>query len=109
MLLLALSSSVRQGLVSIVKRPISLVFIGFTEIILAFFAILFFFLAIYSGDVYLASTVMATRPLFVFGLTLILSIPFIGIFKESMKKSELLTRTSGIGLTVGGVIGVSLF
>ena len=108
MLSLALSSSVRQGLLSIAKRPMSLAFIGFTEIILVFFAILFFFLAIYSGDVYQASTVMATRPLFVFGLTLILSIPFIGIFKESMKRSELLTRTSGIGLTVGGVIGVSL-
>lgn len=107
MLPLALSRSVRRDLVSIARRPISLAFIGLTEIVLAFLAILFFFLSIYSGDVYRTSTVMATRPLFVFGLTLILSIPFIGIFKESMKKSDLLTRVSGIGLTVGGVIGVS--
>ena len=104
---LVISGSVRQGLLSILKKPISLAFIGLTEIVLVFFAILFFFLSIYSGEVYLTSTVMATRPLFVFTLTLILSLPFIRIFKESMKKSDLLTRTFGIALTVGGVIGVS--
>ena len=104
---LVISGSVRQGLLSILKKPTSLAFIGLTEVLLVFFAILFFFLSIYSGDVYLTSTVMASRPLFVFTLTLVLSLPFIKLFKESMKKSDLLTRTTGIALTVGGVIGVS--
>ena len=79
-----------------------------TEVILVFFAILFFFLSVYSGEIYLTATVMATRPLFVFGLTLILSVPVIGLFSESFRGKAMVTRTTGIVLTVGGVIGVSL-
>ena len=90
------------------KKPKSVGLIAFTEILLVFFAILFFFKAIYSGEVYLTSTVMATRPLFVFVISLCLSLPFIGMFKESAHGRALLTRSTGIILTVGGVMGVSL-
>ena len=79
-----------------------------TEVILVFFAILFFFLSVYSGEIYLTATVMATRPLFVFILTLLLSIPVIGLFSESFRGKAMVTRATGIVLTVGGVIGVSL-
>ncbi len=105
---LALSKTVREGLVRVMKKPKSVGLIAFTEILLVFFAILFFFKAIYSGEVYLTSTVMATRPLFVFLISLSLSLPFIGMFKESAHGRALLTRTTGIILTVGGVMGVSL-
>ena len=51
---------------------------------------------------------MATRPLFVFILALLLSIPVIGMFSESFRGKAMVTRATGIVLTVGGVIGVSL-
>ena len=103
-----LSTSVRDGLFEVLRKPKNLSLIALTEVFLVFFAILFFFKAIYSGEVYLTATVMATRPLFVFALTLFLSIPFIGLFKESMEGTALMTRATGIVLTVSGVIGVSL-
>ena len=91
------------------SKPKTLGLIAITEILLVFFAIFFLFRAIYSGDVYLTSTVLATRPLFVFILSLILSIPLIGLLKESVKGKDLIMRTLGIILTVGGVVGVSFF
>tara|TARA_B100001245_G_C22623022_1_gene307259 strand:- start:183 stop:611 length:429 start_codon:yes stop_codon:yes gene_type:complete len=99
---------VRQGLITLFTNVKTMLVFSITEVILVFFAILFFFLSVYSGEIYLTATVMATRPLFVFGLTLILSIPVIGLFSESFKGKAMVTRATGIVLTVGGVIGVSL-
>jgi len=99
---------VRQGLITLFTNVKTMLVFSITEVILVFFAILFFFLSVYSGEIYLTATVMATRPLFVFGLTLILSIPVIGLFSESFRGKAMVTRAAGIVLTVGGVIGVSL-
>jgi len=99
---------VRQGLKSLFTNVKTMLVFSLTEVVLVFFAIYFFFRSVYSGDIYLTATVMATRPLFVFGLTLLLSIPVIGMFSESFRGKAMMTRTTGIVLTVGGVIGVSL-
>ena len=106
--LLIFLPGVRQGLVTLFTNFKTMMVFSITEIVLVFFAILFFFLSVYSGEIYLTATVMATRPLFVFGLTLLLSIPMIGLFKESVSGKAMATRATGIVLTVGGVIGVSL-
>ena len=106
--LLIFLPGVRQGLVTLFTNFKTMMVFSITEIVLVFFAILFFFLSVYSGEIYLTATVMATRPLFVFGLTLLLSIPMIGLFKESVRGKAMATRATGIVLTVGGVIGVSL-
>ena len=106
---LIFTQTARNGIKKLMSKPKTLGLIAITEILLVFFAIFFFFRAIYSGDVYLTSTVLATRPLFVFILSLILSIPLIGLLKESVKGKDLIMRTLGIILTVGGVVGVSFF
>ena len=106
--LLIFLPGVRRGLVTLFTNFKTMMVFSITEIILVFFAILFFFLSVYSGEIYLTATVMATRPLFVFALTLLLSIPVIGLFKESVRGKAMATRATGIVLTVGGVIGVSL-
>ena len=106
--LLIFLPGVRQGLVTLFTNFKTMMVFSITEIVLVFFAILFFFLSVYSGEIYLTATVMATRPLFVFALTLLLSIPVIGLFKESVRGKAMTTRATGIVLTVGGVIGVSL-
>ena len=105
---LILLPSVFQGLRSVIQKPKSLVLIGFTEGFLVFFAILFFFLAIYAGEIYMVSTVMASRPIFVFGISLILSLPLIKLLNEPLKGSVLAVRATGTFLTVLGVAGVSL-
>lgn len=106
---LIFTPTARNGIKKLMSKPKTLGLIAITEILLVFFAIFFFFRAIYSGDVYLISTVLATRPLFVFVLSLILSIPFIGLLKESVTGKAFITRCVGIILTVGGVVGVSFF
>ena len=93
---------------SLFRKPKSIVYIMGTEAVLVFFASLFLFLSIYSGEVYLTSTVMATRPLFVFVISMILSLPFIGIFEEPFKGQAMYIRTTGTVLTVGGIIAVSI-
>ena len=99
---------VRRGLKPLITNMKTMMLLSLTEVVLVFFAILFFFLSVYSGEIYLTATVMATRPLFVFILTLLLSIPVIGMFSESFIGKAMVTRATGIVLTVGGVIGVSL-
>jgi uncharacterized membrane protein len=105
---LILLPGVLTGVTSILKKPKSLFLIGFTEGFLVFFAILFFFLAIYAGEIYMVSTVMASRPIFVFGIGLILSLPMIKLLNEPLNGRSLAVRATGTFLTVLGVAGVSL-
>ena len=106
---LILLPGVFQGVRAMVYKPKSLLLIGFTEGFLVFFALLFFFLAIYAGKIYMVSTVMASRPIFVIGISLILSLPFLKLLNEPLKGTVLATRATGTFLTVLGVAGVSLF
>jgi hypothetical protein len=56
----------------------------------------------------MVSTVMASRPIFVFGIGLILSLPMIKLLNEPLNGRVLVVRATGTFLTVLGVAGVSL-
>ena len=95
---------VYNGVLKVGKNPRSLALIAGTEGFLVFFAILFFFLAVYSGEVYLVSTAMATRPLFVFILGTLASIPILKLLNEPLYGKAFLIRIIGTIMTVAGVV-----
>ena len=96
-----------NDLVSTLKRPTSVGLILFTEGALVFVALAFLLGAIYSGPVSLVSTVMATRPLFVFALGIILSIGVSNVLNEPLERKILLIKTLSIVMTIGGVTAVT--
>ncbi len=98
---------VYKGVLKVGKNPRSLALIAGTEGFLVFFAILFFFLAVYSGEVYLVSTAMATRPLFVFILGALASIPILKLLNEPLYGKAFLIRIIGTIMTVTGVVAVT--
>ena len=98
---------VYAGVLKVAKSPRSLALIAGTEGFLVFFAILFFFLAVYSGEVYLVSTAMATRPLFVFILGTIASLPVLKLLNEPLNGKAFLIRIIGTVMTVLGVVAVT--
>ena len=98
---------VYKGVLKLGKDPRSLALIAGTEGFLVFFAILFFFLAVYSGEVYLVSTAMATRPLFVFILGTLASIPILKLLNEPLYGKAFLIRIIGTIMTVTGVVAVT--
>ena len=95
-------------LISTLRRPASVGLILFTEGALVFVALSFLLGAIYSGPVSLVSTVMATRPLFVFALGIILSIGVSNVLNEPLDRKILVIKTLSIVMTVGGVVAVTL-
>ena len=95
-------------LISTLRRPASVGLILFTEGALVFVALSFLLGAIYSGPVSLVSTVMATRPLFVFALGIILSIGVSNVLNEPLDRKILVIKTLSIVMTVGGVAAVTL-
>ena len=95
-------------LVNTLRRPASVGLILFTEGALVFVALAFLLGAIYSGPVSLVSTVMATRPLFVFALGIVLSIGVSNVLNEPLEKRILAIKTLSIAMTVGGVAAVTL-
>jgi transporter family protein len=100
--------SVRSDFMVFMKKPRSIGLFVLSEGLLAFIAISLMFLALYAGEVYLVSTVMGTRPLFVFVLSVLLSLPVVRILSEQVHGKELSIRISGTAMTVLGVCGVSL-
>ena len=97
-----------SDLVNTLKRPTSVGLILFTEGALVFVALAFLLGAIYSGPVSLVSTVMATRPLFVFALGIILSMGVSNVLNEPLERKILVIKTLSIVMTVGGVTAVTL-
>ncbi len=93
---------------STVRSPVSVGLILFTEGALVFVALALMLWAIYLGPVSLASTVMATRPLFVFALGIILSLGVSNVLNEPLEGKILATKIVSITLTVGGVLAVTL-
>ena len=93
---------------SAVRRPISVGLILFSEGGLVFIALLLLMLAIYDGPVSLVSTVMATRPLFVFGLGAALSLGAANVLNEPLEGRIIAVKALSIALSVGGVITVTL-
>ena len=93
---------------SVFRRPISVGMILFTEGGMVFVALLMLMLAIYEGPVSLVSTVMATRPLFIFALGALLSLGAKNLLNEPLEGRILIIKTLSIALSVGGVIIVTL-
>ena len=106
---LILLPGVYSGVIKVAKTPKSLALIASTEGLLVFFAILFFFLAVYSGEVYLVSTAMATRPLFVFILGSLASLPMLKLLDEPLYGKAFFIRIVGTIMTVVGVVAVTVF
>ena len=88
------------------RRGITLFF--FTEAGLAFAAMVLTTLAIHLGPVSLATTVMATRPMFVFILGIILSTAVLKMLSEPLDRDTLLQRGVAIAMIVGGVAAISM-
>ena len=64
--------------------------------------------AIYAGPVSLVTAVMATRPMFVFILGIVLSLGISRVLDEPLGGKILAVKLAAIVLTVGGVIAVSV-
>lgn len=90
------------------RRPLSVGLILFSEGGLVFVALLLLMLAIYDGPVSLVSTVMATRPLFIFALGALLSVGATNILNEPLEGRILALKALSIALSVGGVALVTL-
>ena len=97
-----------SDLLSTFRRPISVGLILFTEGALVFVALSLLLAAIYSGPVSLASTVMATRPLFVFALGVLLSLGVSNVLNEPLEGRILAAKLLAIVMTVGGVVVVAI-
>ena len=97
-----------NDLIDTLRRPTSVGLILFTEGALVFVALAFLLGAIYSGPVSLVSTVMATRPLFVFALGIVLSMGISNVLNEPLERKILVIKTLSIVMTVGGVVAVTL-
>lgn len=97
-----------RDLVNTLRRPTSVGLILLTEGALVFVALAFLLGAIYSGPVSLVSTVMATRPLFVFVLGIVLSMGVSNVLNEPLERKILFVKTLSIVMTIGGVAAVTL-
>ena len=97
-----------RDLINTFRRPTSVGLILLTEGALVFVALAFLLGAIYSGPVSLVSTVMATRPLFVFVLGIVLSMGVSNVLNEPLERKILFVKTLSIVMTIGGVAAVTL-
>ena len=100
--------SMFPDLVRAIRDPVSISLAVFTEGLLVLVAVILQLLAIYSGPVSLAVTVMAIRPLFVFILGILLSLGVSRVLDEPLEGRILATKMAAIAMTVGGIIAVTL-
>ena len=90
------------------RNPSAVGLLLLTEGALVLVAMVFTLEAIYNGPVSLASTVMATRPLFVFGLGIVLSMGASNVLNEPLEGRILATKMLAIAMMVAGVGAVTL-
>ena len=95
-------------MVRTLRNPSALGLLLLTEGALVLVAMVFTLEAIYNGPVSLASTVMATRPLFVFGLGIVLSMGASNVLNEPLEGRILATKLLAIVMMVAGVGAVTL-
>ncbi len=100
--------SMFPDLVRAIRDPVAISLAVFTEGLLVLVAVILQLLAIYSGPVSLAVTVMAIRPLFVFILGILLSLGASRVLDEPLEGRILATKMAAIAMTVGGIIAVTL-
>ena len=90
------------------RNPSAVGLLLLTEGALVLVAMVFTLEAIYNGPVSLASTVMATRPLFVFGLGIVLSMGASNVLNEPLEGRIIATKLLAIAMMVAGVGAVTL-
>ncbi len=90
------------------RNPSAVGLLLLTEGALVLVAMVFTLEAIYNGPVSLASTVMATRPLFVFGLGIVLSMGASNVLNEPLEGRIIATKVLAIAMMVAGVGAVTL-
>ena len=90
------------------RNPSAVGLLLLTEGALVLVGMVFTLEAIYNGPVSLASTVMATRPLFVFGLGIVLSMGASNVLNEPLEGRILATKLLAIAMMVAGVGAVTL-
>ena len=100
--------SMFPDLVRAIRDPVAISLTILTEGVLVLIAVILQLLAIYSGPVSLAVTVMAIRPLFVFILGILLSLGVSRVLDEPLEGRILATKLAAIAMTVGGIIAVTL-
>lgn len=100
--------SMFPDLIRAIRDPVSIGLAVLTEGVLVLIAVILQLLAIYSGPVSLAVTVMAIRPLFVFILGILLSLGVSRVLDEPLEGRILATKLAAIAMTVGGIIAVTL-
>ena len=90
------------------RNPSAVGLLLLTEGALVLVAMVFTLEAIYNGPVSLASTVMATRPLFVFVLGVALSMGASNVLNEPLEGRILATKLLAIAMMIAGVGAVTL-
>ena len=90
------------------RNPSAVGLLLLTEGALVLVAMVFTLEAIYNGPVSLASTVMATRPLFVFALGVALSMGASNVLNEPLEGRILATKMLAIAMMIAGVGAVTL-
>ena len=90
------------------RNPSAVGLLLLTEGALVLVGMVFTLEAIYNGPVSLASTVMATRPLFVFGLGIVLSMGASNVLNEPLEGRIIATKLLAIAMMVAGVGAVTL-
>ena len=105
---LLVRTQILPDLVRAVRNPTAMGLLLLTEGALVLVAMIFTLEAIYNGPVSLASTVMATRPLFVFGLGIALSMGASNVLNEPLEGRILATKLLAIAMMVAGVGVVTL-
>ena len=78
------------------------------EGVLVFFSLLLTLWAISLAQVSLVVTVMSTRPLFVFFMSMVISLPFLHILDESLEWKTISTKVISTAMIVVGIVSISL-
>ena len=105
---LLVKTQVVTDIMRALRNPSAVGLLLLTEGALVLVAMVFTLEAIYNGPVSLASTVMATRPLFVFGLGIVLSMGASNVLNEPLEGRILTTKLLAIAMMVAGVGAVTL-
>ena len=104
---LAKPQAFRQLLVAMRDRK-TLVLVVVSEFIMAPVGSLSLAGATSLGPVSLVSTLAATRPLFVFAITTVLSAPRIRLLEEPLERTTLALKVASLVLIVGGTVALTL-
>ena len=105
---LLVKTQVVPDIMRALRNPSAVGLLLLTEGALVLVAMVFTLEAIYNGPVSLASTVMATRPLFVFGLGIVLSMGASNVLNEPLEGRIIATKLLAIAMMVAGVGAVTL-